>query len=801
MTRPGPPGDGLGRPPRWPVLVAAGTLVSGLVGNVASNLLSELADSVLGPASIVLAICGAIASVLFELRRRRAERESAAEPPETVATPLAAGPTLPYPAGFTGRTEQVTAIVDAVRREHAVAVVGRRAVGTSSCAVQAANLCRDDYPDGQYYLNLRRGDRPRSTREVLAALARILGTTPPRSSRPDDLTEAADALRGQLDGRKILLVLDNVDAPAQVRPLLPPAARTCRLLLAGAPTLAGLDGVVSHWLSEPDPDDAVELFATAGVAAPGERNRRPDPRTDPAVRKIVELCGRQPRTIRALGYRTARHGWRSVDLLETLRRAVDAPPHQRVPNSPAVTLLTDRDTAYAALSGGAKRLYRLMSLGPVALDRPAIGALAGRRPERISALLDELATGAFVVGAPGDRYEIRPLLAAYARLHLRDAEPARRRIAAQARLARHLARRAERHAANLAVTASLTGREQTLPLDDDPSGWFDLNQELLLAVVKVPVGAAEALPLRVRRWWFRLAVALCGWYAHEGRLDEWAEVCQMVLATPTADDRPEIAGWAHNELGVLRRRQHDPQGAAAALTLAVAERGRRGTAQARLNLGLALLDLGQLDDAVEHLELSRRHRSVADRAGHALTDLALGAAQLARDEPETAHHHLVKAANTFRSVGDARGYAAALTNLVLVHSRLGEHLDAAQAWRAALHEYDTVPDPTARASALLNAGATLVTTTPARAGQAYEMLAESRRLRERWLPTAGLGRTLLYLGDAAEVLGRADDARRHWTDAAGVCESVRDAAGLAAADARLLDGRHAATGTPPADVA
>ncbi|MEV1333765.1 tetratricopeptide repeat protein [Micromonospora costi] len=792
MTAPAGPG----RPPRWPILVAVGTLVSGVAANLASNLLSELADSVLGPASIALALSGAVGWVVFEVRRRRADRQVGVEPTDVVAVPATGAPTLPYPAGFTGREAHVAAVVELLTREHAVAVLGRRGVGTSACAVQAANLCRDDFPDGHYYLDLRRGGRPRSARQVLAALARILGTAPPSSGRPDALAEAADALRRQLDGRKILLVLDNVDRPAQVRPLLPPTARTCRLLIAGGPALTGLDGVVAHWIAEPGAAEAVELFAAAGQAAPAARARRADPRADPAVASIVDLCGRQPRTVRALGYRTAQHGWRHSDVLDALRRAVETPPHQRITVSPAARLVTERDTAYRALSPEARRLYRLMSLSPAPVDRPTIAALAARRPERVARLLDELAAAAFVTGAPGDRYEIRPLLAPYARLHLRDAEPVRQRVAAQARLTRHLAKRAERHAANLAALGSPPDREWSLPLDDDPYGWFDLHQELLLAVVRVPAGAAETLPRRVRRWWFRLAVALCGWLAHADRLDEWERVCRTVLATPTADDRPEIAGWAHNELGVLRRRRHDPQGAAAALTLAVAERGRRGTAQARMNLGLALLDLGQLDDAVEHLELSRRHRSAADRAGHALTDLGLGAARLARGELEAAHHHLVRAANTFRALGDARGYAAALTNLVLVHAGLGEHLDAAQAWRAALREYESVNDPTSRAAALLNAGATLLATGPGQARQAYEMLAESRRLRENGRPTAGLGRTLLYLGDAAAALGDPEEARRHWVDAAAVCEGVGDTEGQAAADGRLSPDEPAPAETP-----
>ncbi|MER7442652.1 tetratricopeptide repeat protein [Micromonospora avicenniae] len=789
--------EGGGRPPRWPFLVAVTTVIGGVLVNLASNLLSELAAGILGPASFALVISGALGWVVFDVRRRRAGRPDGSGFADGVATPSGA-PTLPpdrmsgwpSPGRMPGWDAAVDDVADLLGREQAVAVRGRRAVGTSACAIQAANRCRDDFPDGQYYLDLRPGGRPRSARQVLTALARILGTPPPVSARPQALAEAADALRRHLDGRRILVVLDNVDRPEQVRPLLPPTTRTCRLLLAGGPALIGLRGVAERWIDEPDTDDAVEIFAAAGKAAPAARTRRADPRADPLVRDIVEICGRQPRAVRALGYRTAQHSWRHADVLDALQRAVRTPPHQRTGLAPAARLLTEADIAYRALSAEARRLYRLMSLSPAPVDRATIAALAARRPEQVSALLDELTATAFVRGRDGDRYEIRPPLAGYARLHLRAVDPVRRRVAAQARLTRHLAKHAERHAAGLAALGSPPDREWTLPLDDDPYGWFDLHQELLLAVVRVPAGAAETLPRRVRRWWFRLAVALCGWLAHAERLDEWEQVCRTVLATPTAEDRPEVAGWAHNELGALYRRRHEPHRAATVLNLAVIERGRRATAQARMNLGLALLDLGQLDDAVDHLAWSRRHRSGADRAGLALTDLALGAARLARGELDSAHRHLVRAANTFSALGDARGYAAALTNLVLVHTGLGEHLDAAQAWRAALREYDSVNDPNGRAAVLLNAGAALLAASPGQARQAYDWLAESRRLREGGRPTAGLGRTLLYLGDAAAALDDPDEARRHWVDAAAICEAVGDGPGQSAADARLNTAVH-----------
>lgn len=783
------------RPPVWAWTLSTLTAAGAIGGDVLANRFANI-GWVTWPAA-ALAAGWLVLLAWQQVRSQRAAERAAVEPASPIQVlPTAPATTLPYTSGFTGRDEDVRWVVVALASEHAVAVVGRRGVGTSSCAVQAANEIRVRMPKNTiHYLDLRPGGRPLGARDMLAALARAVGTQPPRSGRPAELADAATRLRHRLDDERILLVLDNVDTPAQVRYLLPPTAR-CRLLLAGTPALARLDGVAARMLAEPDSDEAVELFATAGQAASGASTRRPDPKRDPAVREIVELCGRQPRSIRALGYRMAQYGWRSADLLAILRGAIEAPAHHPQPLADALIPLTDRDTAYTALSPAARRLFRLMSLSTVALDLPSLRALAGLSPNRLRALLEELTDHAFVVGTAGDRYELRPLLSRYARLHLRHEERTGRRIAAQTRLVRLLARRAERHVASLAVAGlrapggvTLPTRGADLPLDGDPYGWFELNGDLLRSVVKsasdVP---SRPLPRRLRRWWFRLAVALAGWYAHEDRLDEWDEVCDAVLDAPTAGDRSEIAAWAHNELGVLRRRRGDPQGAVSALTLALAERGRRDTAQPQLNLGLALLDLGLVEDATEHLELARRHRARADRAGQALTDLALGAAYLARNDADSAHHYLIRAANTFRSIGDSRGYAAALTNLVLVESELGEHLEAAQSWTAALREHDGLNDPIGRAGALLNGGAAVATAAPARAEEAYELLTESRRLRELRRPHAGLGRTLLYLGDVAQLLGRPDAARGHWADAAGVCEAVGDEAGAAAANERLTRG-------------
>ena len=788
MSRP-PVGSGQrprrnARPQRWQWVLTATIAVGSVAGGIASNLLADLIDQNLGAftwisAGLAVVIAGVLTSL--EVRSRRArEADRAVEPAPAVPVLQAWVPTdLPYTAGFVGRRAAVDALVDAVRTEHTVALVGRRAVGTSACVVQAANAVRGRFPDGQLYLNLRKPDRDGSgrslrPREVLETLCRKVGIDEAALAQAPDLDAIATLLRNGLGDRKVLLVLDNVDAPDQVHPLLPPAPQ-CRLLMAGAAALSGLDNVRIRQLAEPSTEDAMDLFATAARDAGSTRRGL---RTDAAVREMVELAGRQPHAVRVLGSWLANQNWSPHELLTALRYGAASDR-----TDATLMLLASRDRAYAALTGGTRRLVRLLALVRQPLSRPAVAALVGANRGRADRMLDEAAAGAFVTVNPDGRYRLRPLLAEYTRIHLHCDEAPRRRVAAQARLVRFLARQAE-HGVESVPDAS------SGPLPDD---WFARNEALLRVLVCEPWGAPGALPVkpprRMRRWWLRLAVALCTWYAAANRLDDWAVVCRAVLDSPVADRTAAVAGWAHNELGAVRRWQGEPHEAAVELTAAVALRHRRGAAQSRTNLGLALLDQGNIDGALDQLQRARRQRSPSDRAGQALTELALGAAFLARTEPRIARHHLILAANRFEAIGDRRGYAAALTNLALAQWWLGERLDAAQAWSAALDCHPAVNDPHGHAAALLNAGAIVVDATagagradPRRAAQARELLRESLRLRR----AAGrpVGRTLLYLGDAASLLDGRDEAKRCWDAAGEACEKEGDAEGASAARAR-----------------
>ncbi|GAA3341767.1 hypothetical protein GCM10020358_34360 [Amorphoplanes nipponensis] len=777
------------RPHRWQWVLTASIAVGSVVGGIASNILADLIDPDLGALTWIIAGGGVVlAGVLatFEVRGRRAlQADAAVEPVPAVPVQEAGVPTdLPDTTGFVGRRTVVDWLAGAVRTEHAVALLGRRAVGTSACVVQAANAVRGHYPDGQLYLDLRKTDRhgrARSLRprEVVDALCRKAGVDEAALAQAADPDAAATLLRAGLGDRRVLLVLDNVDSAEQVRPLLPPARR-CRLLLAGGPALSGLKGVRVRHLAEPSTDDAVELFAAAARDASGAARR--DLSGDRSVRDIVELAGRQPHAVRVLGSWLAAHGWSPPDLLRALRHGLDG---GRV--DATLTLLASRDRAYAALGADTRRLVRLLALVPQPLSRNAVAALAGANRGHTGRMLDQAADGGFVTVTPDGRYRLRPLLVPYARIHLLCDEPPRRRAAAQARLVRHLARQAERHAEVLPDQES----------DAGPGGWFGRHEALLRTLVCEQWGRPGALPAhpprRMRRWWLRLAVALCTWYASAGRLDDWAAVCVAVLRSPVAHRSAAVAGWAHNELGAVYRWQGDPHRAAVELTAAVALRHRRGAAQSRTNLGLALLDQGDVDGALDQLQRARQQRSPSDRAGQALTELGLGVAFLAREEPRFAGRHLIRAANRFEAIGDRRGYAAALTNLALAQWWLGERLDAAHAWSAALDCHPAVNDRQGHAAALLNAGAIVAAGATAadaagpgdhrRAAQARQLLEQSLRIRQA--DGRPVGRALLHLGDVARLLDGPDEARRHWEAAAEACEKAGDADGTTAARARL----------------
>ncbi len=193
------------------------------------------------------------------------------------------------PAGGPGREAGGRAASSAVMIS---AVAGSAGIGKTALAVHWGHRVRDTFPDGQLYVDLRGYDcgEPMGAGDVLARFLRSLGVTDQNIPADDD--ERAARYRSLLDGRRMLIVLDNAVAADQVRPLLP-GVPSCVVVVTSRDTLTGL--VARHGARRLDLDalpagDAVRLLRELIGA-------RVD--ADPvAAARLAARCARLPLALR-----------------------------------------------------------------------------------------------------------------------------------------------------------------------------------------------------------------------------------------------------------------------------------------------------------------------------------------------------------------------------------------------------------------------------------------------------------------------------------------------------------------------
>ncbi|MEW6406793.1 MAG: NB-ARC domain-containing protein, partial [Chloroflexota bacterium] len=132
---------------------------------------------------------------------------------------------------------------------------GMGGVGKTSLAAHLAYQLRDQFPDGVLWARLDTSD-PLS---ILGAFAYAYGKD---VSQYKDIESRASIVRGLLAEKRVLIVLDNAEASAQVRPLLPPSTGYCAVLITTRHDLSALDGWVRMTL-EPfstESEEALQLF-------------------------------------------------------------------------------------------------------------------------------------------------------------------------------------------------------------------------------------------------------------------------------------------------------------------------------------------------------------------------------------------------------------------------------------------------------------------------------------------------------------------------------------------------------------
>lgn len=285
------------------------------------------------------------------------------------------------------------------------AVVGIAGVGKTTLAVRVAHAVRGQFPDGQLYFDLRgAGARPADPHYVLGEFLQSLGV--PSSGIPDSVESRAALYRSALDGRRVLVLLDNARDAYQVRPLLPgtPGSAT---LITSRTRMVGLSAAHLVDLDVMSPEDGRHLF-TRIVGAErvfGEED---------AVLAVVAACGCLPLAIRIAASRlAARRTWTVSTLAAKLtdeRRRLDELRAGDLAVKAAFEL------GYSQLAPAQARAFRLLSLadGPD-FSLAAAAAVLELSPQDAEDLLESLVDTSLLESAAEGRYRYHDLVRLYAR--------------------------------------------------------------------------------------------------------------------------------------------------------------------------------------------------------------------------------------------------------------------------------------------------------------------------------------------------------------------------------------------------
>ena len=593
------------------------------------------------------------------------------EPPADRKPNRATGVPAQLPAdvsGFTGRAAELGTLDHLIDQPGSTAMVilavcGTAGVGKTALAVHWGHRVREQFSDGQLYLNLRGydPDQPLSTSDALARFLATLGVA--AHDIPVEEDARAARYRSELADRRMLVMLDNASSFGQLRALLP-GTPSCVVVVTSRDNLAGL--VVLHGAHRIDveplpPSDATTLLHRLI----GERVRR-----DPAAaEELARHCVRLPLPLRVAAELAVSRP--EIPLSQLVRELADRQRRLRLLESgdddrAAVRVVLS--WSYRHLPADAARLFRRLGWYPAPhFDGYAAAALGTVDLDEADRLLGLLVRANLVDRGPRGRYGMHDLLRAYA-TELAGSEPIEERAAALDRLLDYYLAAAAAavdvlHPAERAHQPTVAVPDVPLPRGNERT-WLDTE---LPTLVEVCGFAAEH-----------------GWPTHAVRLS-------AVLYRDLESGRHTDALAVHTH----------------GLRAARAIGDRAGEAHALTNLGAVQRLLGRYGAAAEQLrEALVLHELTADSYGLARTLSNLGIVEDRLGAIEDSTDHLRQALARYREIGDRYGTAAALTNLGNLHCQTGDYAEAVGVLTAAWELFDAVGDQAGAASALTNLGET-----------------------------------------------------------------------------------------------
>lgn len=515
----------------------------------------------------------------------------------------------PEPGAFVGRDTIAGEIADRLVAESSsavplVVISGPPGVGKTALAVHVGHRLTDRFPDGQLYADLR-GYSMTPTVAPWQVMSRFLVSLGfPGPQIPSDVDELITLYRTLMADRRVLVLLDNVATPSQVRPLLP-SAPDCAALVTSRNELRGLtalQGARPFNLDMLAPEQAYQLLANiAGAARVGPERE--------AAMVIADLCGHLPLALRIAAANLVSRAASSVaDFAAELKQG-NLLARLAIDGDDEAAVRAAFGLSYATVPAQAARLFRLLGLLPgpdFTVD--ACAALAGLPAEQAAGLIDQLTAANLVGRMVGARFQLHDLIRLYATERCHAEEDEHSIIEARYRLYCFYARHVDA-AADLLYPVWIRLIRSPVRQDALETSFADslaalrwMDQEFL----NVTAAIARAVHTGPRDVAWPMAELLRSYLVTGGRYRaEGLSACTAVLGVAVEDGDNRTAAAMHNTLGSVYNRH-----AEYALALRHYSEELRshqadgfvvGQARALIAMGNVHQALGELDEAVRHI--------------------------------------------------------------------------------------------------------------------------------------------------------------------------------------------------------
>ena len=634
------------------------------------------------------------------------------------------------------------------------AVGGLAGVGKTELAVQAARSARARgwFPGGALFVDMFGYDPARRLEpaSALEGFLRALGV--PGEQIPPEVQDRGRLYTSILasyarEGRRLLVVIDNVSAHEQVRALLPTDGET-GAIVTSRHTLGMLDARLLD-LDILSLDDAVRLLDGAlRLARPGDTRIADHPED---ARLVAELCGGLPLALRIVAALLARDQDRPVSAMAADLADAGARLEEMSYGDRAVRAAFE--LSYQELDPDRRRLFRLLSLNPgPETSTEAAAVLTGLDLVQARRGLEGLARAHLVERGIGyGRWGMHDLVRSFAG-GLAEGDPERR--PALEYLFSWFA-----HSVNAADAVMRPGRIRpdlgsyagarlaAFRDRNDALAWCDIEQANLAAAVHS--GEDEGLGNLI----WSIPLSMWGFLTQTLSWDEWIGAHQA--AARAAEQCGALAGqgWLLNNLGTGYRALGRPAESRAAFAAGLDVRRRlgdlHGQADSLKDMAMAARVWEEFDEALrlsyETLEILRL-LTVPDVSGTASTldTIAVCLSRLGRlDEAADAASQALGIWANLDGIQDDRAWARTKMVLADIARRQGRSDQAAADYREALAVFELIRDDWDQADTLRGLGMLLAGTGPA--ADARECLGKALEIYDR------LGATSVVADVTAEI--------------------------------------------------